>query len=410
MTIRIYKGRILSFKSPSTVNEYRYMIVQGDGRILELSNETPIRIKKGEVVDYSDYLILPGFVDTHLHLPQFYQRAKINSSLLDWLEKYIFPAETKFSDPEFARKTSKEFFAELLRNGTTFAVVYSSSHKEATEIAFQEAEKSGIRAVIGQVLMDRNAPEELLTTPEKAIKDIHGVASRWHGFDGRLFYAVTPRFAVSCTMGLMEKAAQIAKELDLYIQTHLSEQIGEIEVVKELFPDILTYTEVYDRSGLLSEKTIVAHAIHLSDYERRLLAKRGTKIAHCPSSNFFLHSGVMDLRKQEEFGLKISLGSDVAAGPFLSMLKVLRDAYYANAMTPRKAFYLLTMGGAKVLGMEDRIGSFEVGKEADFVVLNPEPLASINDNMDELLSKLMILGDERNVVATYVRGNALWQA
>ncbi|WP_461866642.1 guanine deaminase [Thermococcus sp.] len=406
MRIRIYKGRILSFESPSTVNEYRYMVVREDGRILELSNEIPVR--KGEVVDYSDYLILPGFIDTHIHLPQFYQRAKINNSLLDWLEKYIFPAEMKFSDSEFARKASKEFFAELLRNGTTTAVVYSSPHKEATEIAFQEAEKSGIRAVIGQVLMDRNGPEELLITPEKATKDIREVASRWHGSDDRLFYAVTPRFAVSCTMELMKRAAQTAKELDLYIQTHLSEQVGEIEVVKQLFPDIPTYTEVYDRAGLLSEKTIVAHAIHLSDYERELLAKRGTKIAHCPSSNFFLHSGVMNLRKQEKFELKISLGSDVAAGPFLSMLEVLRDAYYANAMTPRKAFYLLTMGGAKALGMEDRIGNFEVGKEADFVVLELEPLASINDDIDEILSKLMILGDERNVIATYVRGHALW--
>ena len=382
------------------------MAVDGEGKIAALSNERPP--VGGELIDYSGGLILPGFIDTHIHLPQLRERAMISDSLLEWLEKYIFPAEEKFADPEFAREVSREFFSGLLRNGTTTAVVFSSSHREATETAFEEAVKSGIRAVIGQVLMDMNGPEELLTTPEKAVEDIRAVASKWHGFDGRLFYAVTPRFAVSCTMELMKTAAKVAKEMGLYVQTHLSEQVGEIEEVMMLFPNAKSYTDVYRRAGLLGERTIVAHAIHLSDREREILAETGTKIAHCPSSNFFLHSGVMDLMAHEKAGLTVSLGSDVGAGPFLSMLEVLRDSYYANAMSPFKAFHLLTMGGARALGMEDRIGSLEVGKEADFVVINPEPLAGVDDSLEVLLSRLMVLGDERNVSATYVRGERLW--
>ena len=406
--VRVYKARILSFEDPSSPREYLYMAVDDDGRIAALSNERPS--VGGELIDYSGSLILPGFIDTHIHLPQLHERAMISDSLLEWLERYIFPAEEKFTDPDFAREVSREFFGSLLRNGTTTAVVFSSSHREATEIAFEEAMKSGMRAVIGQVLMDMNGPEELLTTPERAVEDIKAVASRWHGFDGRLFYAVTPRFAVSCTMELMRAAAEVAREMDLYVQTHLSEQVGEIEEVMRLFPEAESYTDVYLKAGLLGERTIVAHAIHLSDRERKILAETGTKIAHCPSSNFFLHSCVMDLKAQEKAGLTVSLGSDVGAGPFLSMLEVLRDAYYANVISPFKAFHLLTMGGARALGMEDRIGSFEVGKEADFVVINPEPLAGVDENLEVLLSRLMILGDERNVVATYVRGKELWSS
>ena len=403
--MRIYKGRILSFENPSSPREYRYMTVDDNGRIVALSDERPH--VGGKLVDYSGSVILPGFIDTHIHLPQLRERAMISDSLLEWLERYIFPAEKRFADPEFAREVSHEFFSSLLRNGTTTAVVFSSSHREATEIAFEEAMKSGIRAVIGQVLMDMNGPEELLTTPEKAVKDIKAVASNWHGFDGRLFYAVTPRFAVSCTMELMRTAAEIAREMGLYVQTHLSEQIGEIEEVMRLFPEAQSYTDVYLKTGLLGERTIVAHAIHLSDRERKILAETGTKIAHCPSSNFFLHSGVMDLKAHERAGLTVSIGSDVGAGPFLSMLEVLRDAYYANMMSPFKAFHLLTMGGARALGMEDRIGSLEVGKEADFVIIDPEPLAGADDDPSVLLSRLMILGDERNISATYVRGRRL---
>jgi len=405
--MKTYHGRIVSFEDPTSPREYSYMTVE-DGRIISLSKGRPS--VTGELVDYSGYLILPGFIDTHVHLPQFYSRGMISTSLLDWLEKFIFPAEMKFSDPEFARVAAKEFFSTAIRNGTTTAMVYSSPHREATEIAFEEAMRSGIRAIIGQVLMDRNGPEELLTTPERAERDIVAVASKWHGFDGRLFYAVTPRFAVSCSMPLMKTAAKVAEGMGLYVQTHLSEQVEEVEEVLRLFPGVSSYTEVYLKAGLLGGKTVVAHAIHLSNTEREVLAETGTKVAHCPSSNFFLHSGTMSLPSHERFGIVVGLGSDVAAGPFISMLEVMRDAYYANPMDPFKAFHLLTMGGAKVLGLDGSIGSLEPGKEADFVVVSPEPLASPDGDLWTILSRLMILGDERNVTATYVRGKRLWPA
>jgi guanine deaminase len=247
--MRTYRARILSFEDPSSPVEYRYMSVDDEGRIVGLFRKKPVIT--GELVDYSEYLILPGFIDTHIHLPHLHERARISGSLLDWLGDYIFPAEMKFADPDFARKVAEEFFSLLLRNGTTTAVVFSSSHREATEVAFEEALKSGMRAVIGQVLMDTNGPEGLLTTPEKAVKDIREVASRWHSFDGRLFYAVTPRFAVSCSMELMKRAAEVAREMGLYVQTHLSEQPGEIETVMRLFPWADSYTDVYYRACLL---------------------------------------------------------------------------------------------------------------------------------------------------------------
>ncbi len=402
-----YSGRIISFDEPRgregsrrqlIIKEYRYMTVR-DGTVVRLSNERPV----GEVVDYSDFVILPGFVDAHVHLPQFHERARISDSLLEWLERYIFPAEMRFSDIEHAETVSREFFSELIKNGTTTAVVYSSPHEEATDVAFRIAASSGMRAIIGQVLMDRNGPEELLTTPEKARVSTRRLAEKWHGYGGRLYYAVTPRFAVSCSMELMKTAGLVASEMGLYVQTHLSEQVEEVETVRRLFPDVPTYTEVYDRAGLLGPRTVLGHAIHLSDGERELLSLRGSSIAHCPSSNFFLHSGVMDLRRHMKFGLTVALGSDVAAGPFISMLDVLRDAYYANFMRPEEAFYMLTMGGAKALGMADRIGNLKEGKYADFVVVEA-PKGP--ENTIEALSSLMILGGKMR--ATYVAGRMLW--
>ncbi len=408
--MKIVKGRIISFKSDSKAVDIPngHVIVDDNGKIIEVGRGD---IPSGdfEVFDYSNHLILPGFFDIHVHLPQFDQRARWGKNLLEWLEHYIFPAESRFAREDVARDTARRFFHELIKNGTTTAVVYSSAHRGATEIAFEEARKAGVRALIGQVLMDMNAPLEMLTTPEKARKDIESVANQWHGYDNRLFYVVTPRFAVSCSMELMKTVAEVAATNGLYIQSHLSEQIPEIELVRELFPNSPHYTGVYHEAGLLGEKTIMAHAIHLTNEERRILADTGTKIAHCPSSNFFLHSGVMDMETIENAGLVVGLGSDVAGGPFINMLQVLRDVYYANRMSPIKAFYHLTLGGAKALGWDSFLGTIEPGREADFTVIDPAPLASASDELTDVLAKLMFLGDDRNITATFVRGKLLWQ-
>ncbi len=408
--MKLFKGRIISFKSEEKAVDIPngYIIVDDNGKIIEVG-QGKIPSGEFEVYDFSGLIILPGFFDIHVHLPQFDQRARWGKNLLEWLEHYIFPAELKFAREEVARDTARRFFSALVQNGTTTAVVYSSAHRRATEIAFEEARKVGMRAVIGQVLMDRNAPLEMLTTPQKARKDIEAVASQWHGYDDRLFYVVTPRFAISCSMELMKTAAEIARNNGLYIQSHLSEQVPEIDFVRELFPELPHYTGVYEEAGLLGEKTIMAHAIHLSDDELKLLHDSGTKIAHCPSSNFFLHSGVMDMERIEGAGLAVGVGSDVAGGPFINMLQVLRDVYYANRMSPVKAFYHLTKGGARALGWDSKVGAIEPGKEADLTVINPYPVANSDDEMMDLLAKLMFLGDDRNIVATFVRGEKLWQ-
>ncbi len=407
--MKLFKGRVVSFKSDEKAIDIPdgYIIVDDMGKIIEVGQK---KIPSGEfeVLDFSEFVIFPGFFDIHVHLPQFDQRARWGKNLLEWLEHYIFPAEQKFARDEVARDTARRFFNSLVSNGTTTAVVYSSAHRSATEIAFEEARKIGIRALIGQVLMDRNAPFEMLTTPGRAKKDIEAVASQWHGYDDRLFYVVTPRFAISCSMELMKAASDVAAANGLYIQSHLSEQIPEVEFVRELFPDIPNYTSVYHAAGLLGEKTIMAHAIHLSDDELELLRDTGTKIAHCPSSNFFLHSGRMDMELIEKYDLDVGVGSDVAGGPFINMLEVLRDAYYANRISPIKAFYHLTLGGAKVLGWETKVGTIEPGREADFTIIDPRPLASVNDELTDVLAKLMFLGDDRNVVATFVRGKQIW--
>ena len=408
--MKLFKGRIISFKDDSRAVDlpHGHILVDDNGKIIEVGQGT-LPSGEFEEFDFSDYLIFPGFFDIHVHLPQFDERARWGKNLLEWLEHYIFPAESRFAREEVARDTARRFFDSLVRNGTTTAVVYSSAHRHATEIAFEEANKKGIRALIGQVLMDRNAPLEMLITPEKAKKDIEAVASQWHGYDNRLFYVVTPRFAISCSMELMKAAAEVAKANDLYIQSHLSEQIPEVEYVRELFPEYPHYTGVYQDAGLLGEKTIMAHAIHLSDEERKILADTGTKIAHCPSSNFFLHSGRMDMKSIEDAGLVVGLGSDVAGGPFINMLQVLTDVYYANRMSPIKAFYHLTLGGAKALGWDSFLGTIEPGKEADFTIVDPSPLIGPDGELTDMLAKLMFLGDDRNIVATFVRGKKIWQ-
>ncbi len=392
-----YRSRIITYENGS-IRDYpnAYLMVH-EGKIVGIREEKP----ETRVVDYSDYVILPGLVDAHTHLAQIDARAKWSPNLLDWLERYIFPTEANFRDEDYAREKAEEFFFRLARNGTTTAAVFSSPYREATDIAFQEARKAGLRVVMGQVLMDMNAPDELLTTPEDAAKDTMTLAEKWHGKDN-LYYAVTPRFAVTCSQKLMRKVSSIARDMGLYIQSHLSEQEEEIEEALRIHPEHGSYADIYYRAGLLGPRSIMAHAVHPSDKDLEILKLTDTRIAHCPSSNFFLHSGIMPLRRIKGYGLSIALGSDIAAGPYFSMFQVARDASYANRITPEENFYLLTLGGARALGFE-HTGSLEPGKSADFIVVS----AKGGDTWD-LLSHLIYLGDERNILATYVRGKEIY--
>ncbi len=391
-----YRGTIVNFPSENELSIFRgYMIVR-NGIIKKLTRERP----DDDVVDYSDRLILPGFVDTHIHLPQVNMRGMWSNDLLSWLERYIFPEESRFLDGEYAEKNSIKFFELLKRNGTTTALVYGPPSMHSTEIALRVARESGLRVFMGQTLMDMNVPEELVTEVYEAVKNVKEQSERWSR--GPVQYALTLRFAISCSFELMKKTAEIARNRDLIIQTHISEQKREIEEVKKIHG--MGYAEVYDRAGVLYPRTVLAHAIHLSEEERTLIAERGAKIAHCPSSNFFLHSGIMNMKDMDEHHIPVALGSDIAAGPFMSMLPVLRNAYYANPITPERAFHMLTLGGAKILGIDEITGTLEPGKSADFVILKPPE----GEDVKTQLSRLMFLGDEKNVIATYAQGKRVW--
>jgi len=400
----VYYSRLITFVGNELRDYGRAYLIVKDGKITGISKDKP----EGNIVDYGDFLILPGFVDTHTHLAQIDARARWEPNLLRWLDRYIFPAEMGFQDEGYAKEKAEEFFEELLKNGTTAAAVYSSPYRKATDIAFEIASQTGLWIVMGQVLMDLNAPKELLTSAEKAVKDVEYLSSKWHGCCGRIFYAVTPRFAVSCSMKMMRRISKIASERKLYIQTHLAEQEEEVEKVREMYGEYGSYTEVYRNASLLTPRTIVAHAIHLNDEDVSILRKTDTAIAHCPSSNFFLHSGRMDIFKLKYAGLRIGFGSDIAAGPYFSMLEVARDALYTNKISPLDGFYHLTLGGAKALGIAEHTGSLEIGKSADFVVVDISPISDGDATTEEILSFLIYRGDDRNILATYVNGRKMF--
>ena len=327
-------------------------------------------------------MILPGLIDVHAHLPQYPAVARTESALLPWLQKHIFPLERDFREPE-AREIADAFFAELLANGTTTAMLYAAIWEDSCESAFAAAEASGARAIIGKVMMDDGTYSELEPAEARdiSIEQSRRLAEKWHGAaGGRLHYAVSPRFAVTCSAGLMEDAAKLAEETGTYIQTHLSENHDEIAFVKQRFPASRSYTDVYDQAGLLNSKSVLGHCIHLSSEEIDTLARTGSKIAHCPGSNFFLNSGLFPMDTLRAAGIPIGLASDVAGGPELSMFAVMRDAVNMQKarhfqdrsipmLTPSEALHLATAGGAEVLSRPD-LGRLENGATADLTVVD----------------------------------------
>lgn len=368
-----------------------------------------------EVVAYKDALITAGFIDTHIHLPQTGMVGSYGEQLLDWLNTYVFPVERQFADPAHAAEVSDIFIKELLRNGTTTALVFGSRHKESVEAFFTAAEKLNLRMIAGKVMMDRNAPDYLVDTAESSYVDSKALIERWHG-KGRLHYAVTPRFAPTSTPEQLALAGQLLTEYpDLYMQTHISENLKEVEWVKELFPERKNYLDVYDHFKLLGERSVFAHGVHLCDQECERLAETGSAIAFCPTSNFFLGSGLFNLPMAERHKVNVGLGTDVGGGTSFSILQTLNEAYkvmqlQGAKLSPFKSLYLATLGGARALRLEDRIGNLQEGTEADFVVLdfNATPLLSYRmkqaASIEERLFVLMTLGDDRTVSETYSAG------
>lgn len=400
------------------------LLVLENGRVKELGTYERLQSKYAEfpLISYVGQLIVPGFIDTHIHFPQTEMIARYGEQLLEWLNHYTFPTEGKFKDKSYARKVAAIFLDELLRNGTTTALVFAAVYPESVDVFFEEASRRNLRMIAGKVMMDRHAPEFLLDTAESSYRESKELIQKWHK-NGRLLYAVTPRFAITSTPEQLRLAGQLLAEFpDVYLHTHLSENSDEVTLVKTLFPDCKGYLDVYDRSGLVGERSVFAHGVQLTDEEFQRLSEAKSAISFCPTSNLFLGSGLfrIEAAKSIEHPVKLGLGTDVGAGTSFSILQTTNEAYKVAQLRDRKlspfqALFLATLGGAKALFLEDKIGNFDAGKEADFVVLdmratpimafrNSEAIATSLAELADKVFSLIMMGDDRAVRATYVMG------
>jgi guanine deaminase len=422
--VKIYRARVFTpVADPFTTEVAKsyvyyddgYVAIDGDriagvGDFKDMPRGTAALTQLGR-----DALITPGFFDTHLHAPQLEMIGSYGGHLLEWLNRYTFPTEAKFRDPEHARQIATAFFDELLRNGTLCALIFSTIHAEATEIFFAEAERRGFRGIIGKTMMDRNAPPELLEDAKQSYEESRALLQKWHK-RGLLRYAITPRFAPTSTPELLAAAGQLKKEFpDAYVHTHISENKNEVRWVHELFPEA-EYADVYDDHGLLDERAVLAHGVWLTEEELDLLARRQTRIAHCPNSNLFLGSGLFPLHHVLESGVRVGLGTDIGAGTTPSMFTAMADAYKVQqvqgvSLSPFHLWYLATLGGARALSLDAETGSIEAGKSADFLILDlhATPLVSMRseraNSIEDLLAGLIFMGDDRVVKTAVIAGN-----
>lgn len=405
------------------------LLVLDNGCVKEIGHYEQLidRYQEIPITSYPGMLIVPGFIDTHIHYPQTETIAAFGEQLLQWLNKYTFPTEGKFKDKEYAKKVASFFLDELLRNGTTTALVFAAVYPESVDAFFEEAERRNLCTIAGKVMMDRNAPDFLLDTAESSYTETKELIERWHK-KGRLRYAVTPRFSITSSNAQLKMAGRLLKEYpDVYLHTHLSENVKEVAWVKELFPECSGYLDTYDRSGLVGERSIFAHCVHLTDEEFQRLSQAKSAIAFCPTSNLFLGSGLFNLEqaKSAQHPVKVGLGTDVGGGTSFSILQTANEAYKiaqlrGQKVTAFQALYLATLGGAKALELQDYIGNFAIGKEADFVVLdlratplmafrNPSPKPTTIEELADAAFTLTIMGDDRAVHATYIMGQLAYE-
>lgn len=392
----------------------------------------PDALPRPEPIDLRPHVLLPGMVDLHAHLPQL-PNAGLGAGLdlLSWLDRYIFPLERRFDAAGDAVRLAPSAFRAFAAAGTTTVLAYGAVYKASMEGAFRAAQAHGIRAILGKVMMDRFTYDETIdpsTILDRSVRESEELIADWHGADdGRLGYAVTPRFAVSCTAEMLRESAALAARTGTWWQTHLSEDHGEIAEVARLFPEAADYLDVYDQAGGLGSRTILAHAVHLSDRELARLVESDSRVAHCPASNLFLASGIMPLARYLEAGLRVGLGSDVAAGPEASIFSVMRIGFYAQAALrtvggerrstfgPLDWLRLGTIEGARTLGLADRIGSLEPGKEADLIAVDPRLTAALPDlpydpgrvDAEEVVSRLIFRTHSDMVRGAWVRGRRL---
>jgi guanine deaminase len=432
-----YRGSVLHFVADPATSEHPYeyyedgvLLVGADGKVKAVGPAAQVlgNYQQVNVVDYSGKLIMPGFIDSHVHYPQTEMIGSFGQQLLQWLETYTFPTERQFADKTYAKSVAKVFLNELARNGTTTALVFGTVHPQSVDALFEEAQTRNMRIIAGKVMMDRNAPSWLLDTPATSYADSKALIQRWHN-KGRALYAVTPRFAPTSTSAQLTEAGRLLQEYpDVYMHTHLSENKGEVAWVQELFPESTGYLDVYNRHGLSRKRSVFAHGVHLRDDEFASLAQTQSAVAFCPTSNFFLGSGLFDLQKAEAYGVHVGLGTDVGGGTSFSALQTMNEAYKAiqlhkafsdtpdqqRPLTALKAYYLATLGAAKALDLDSKIGSFKAGNEADFIVLNPNATDLLRFRMqraasiEDKLFVLQTLGDDRAVEKTYLMGKRVY--
>lgn len=428
MTQTLLRGRTLTFlRWPDSIEDhaaYRYeedggLLVE-DGRIVAAGGYAEVSAKAAEGaarIDHRPHLILPGFIDAHVHFPQMQVIASYGAELLDWLNTYTFPEETKFRDAQHGRRIARLFLDEFIRQGTTTVSAYCSVHKQSAEAFFAESHERNMLNIAGKVMMDRNAPEDLRDTPQSGYDDTKALIAEWHG-KGRQHYAVTPRFAITSTPEQMEMAGALMREFpDLHMQTHLSENHAEIAFTQELYPWSRDYTDIYERYGLLGGKALFGHCIHLSEREADALSDSGSVAVFCPTSNLFLGSGLFDYQRyrQRAKPLRIAAATDVGGGTNYSMLRTMDEGYKVIALNGEKlnpfaSYWQMTRGNAEALSIADRVGTLDEGTEADIVVLNASATPAMRLRMEtvatlaEELFLLQTLGDDRAVVEVYVAG------
>lgn len=423
MSRTILRGRVLSFVSePQGIDDaasYRYfadgMVVIADGKVESVGDFDAGVVGDAEIIDHRPHLILPGFIDLHLHYVQSQMIASYAGSLLEWLNTYTFVEEQKFSQQGHAGAVASAFYDELIRNGTTTAVAYCSSHPRSVDAYFAEAEKRNMLMVGGKVMMDRNAPEALRDSAQSGYDDTKALIERWHG-RGRGLYAISPRFAITSTPAQLEASrVLVAEHPECYVQTHLSENAAEISFSMELYPDSPDYTGIYEDYGLLGPKTLLGHSIHLNHRETQVLAESQSVAVFCPTSNLFLGSGLFDRERLAKAGVRIGIATDIGGGTNYGMLATLDEGYKVlqlrgQRLTPLNSFYMATLGNARALSLEGIIGSIEPGCAADLVVLNASAtpamrlrMATVTSLVEELFL-LQTLGDDRSIAEVYVAG------
>lgn len=424
----LYKGDVFYFTdSPlEKKDSYTYIpdgaLVVADGKVIETGSYASIKAKYASIqeTDYCNQLIMPGLIDAHIHYSQTGIIGMYGKQLLDWLNDYTFPAEMEFSSGEHALAMADAFINELLRNGTTTCVAYPTVHASSVEALFQTASCKNMRIITGKVLMDRNAPDGLTDSVIQGEMECRGLIEKWHK-NGRNLYAVTPRFAITSSTDQLLMATRLHKDYpDTYIQTHLSENRNEIDSTLDLHKGHSDYLEVYEKAGLITNRTLLGHCVHLSDDELSRIVQAGAIIAHCPTSNMFLGSGLFDMQRANEAGAKTVLATDVGGGTSFSMFKTMAESYkvmqtLGYSMSAFETFYKSTLGTARALQLEDKIGSFLPGREADFIVVDrtATPVQELRKDylqrtgkwtIENQLFGLQILGDDRNISATYLMG------